>query len=199
METASVAFPGSVRCGSGPGIVPGPDPEWMSRPLQKGGIMFRRIALVAAAAAASMLSVASVASAAPVTRAVSDTSCPSGWFTITNAEGQGSITGNGVNEPVTLSTTGNCFEIAYNGTFSIWTTHEYQNGDGHCLWNDGGSIQLGAACKANHPNEEFYGEAYVGGSWTIENVGENTGAYMACEGVYVDMVLSGGCGGWNFP
>jgi hypothetical protein len=127
------------------------------------------------------------------------------------------ISGNGVNNPVRMEFTGNCFNL-YN-EFSVpygtkaYTGYEYQNGDGHCLWDDGGTIELGAACKANHPNEEFFANTWNPGlGWTVSDVTEGPGQVMDvvsnCSSVIngeVGMVPannSTGCLGyiyWNFP
>ena len=166
--------------------------------------MIRRFALLATAAAAATLSFASVASAAPVTQATpAAQACPSGWFTISNAEGAGAIKGDTVNEPVLLSSTGNCFEAINKFTYNGFTGYEYQNGVGHCLWDNIGAIYMGAACKAGHPNEEFYGVNYSSGGWTVENVGDNTGAvldYYGCVGPDLTMESNnvGTCYRWNF-
>ena len=171
--------------------------------------MFRRIALVAAAAAAAMLSFASVASAAPVARAApSLTSCASGWFTISNAGLPGyAITGQGVNLPVLLTTSGNCFETLYPFTYAGETGYEYQNGDGHCLWYDAGfgdEIQMGAACKPGHPNEEFYAIKYSGGGWTVGNIGASLSDVMDAQycqtgpSVVMDTAPAPACDKWNF-
>lgn len=170
--------------------------------------MFRRFALLAAAAAAATLSFASVASAAPATQATpAAQACPSGWFTITNNSPGGPfpILGNGVNNQVTLWTTGNCFEKLFPFTSPTGGTgYEYQNGDGHCLWwnagADPGSVELGAACKPGHPNEEFYGISYGSGGWLVGNEGAASvmdpgycgyGAYVTFDG-------GSSCDRWNF-
>jgi hypothetical protein len=182
----------------------------MSRPLQKGGIMIRRFALLAAAAAAATLSFASVASAAPVTQATpAAQACPSGYFTISNNSPGGpfAIAGDGVNNPVYLAATGNCFEHLYPFPSPIGGTgYEYQNGYGHCLWWNGtvvggGFVELGAACKPGHPNEEFYGISLGGGGWTVGNVGSGGGVMDpgycgVASGVGFDSGSS--CDRWNF-
>jgi hypothetical protein len=122
------------------------------------------------------------------------------------------IKGNGVNNPVTISTPpGNCwnlyneFTVVYGTT--VYTGYEYQNGEGHCLWDDGTVIDVGAACKAGHPNESFFGIVYIkGGGWVVGDVTEGPDYYMAAVGCstsapYVTMqsqyVLA--CNIWNFP
>jgi hypothetical protein len=123
------------------------------------------------------------------------------------------IQGDGVNHPVFLTTgTGNCFNLLNKftvGPFGTksYTGYEYQNGDGHCLWDDGGTIELGAACQANHPNEEFYGVTYIDW-WTVSVVtADNPNVLMgtqgnnciSTEGAGNVVMNSGGCDGWNFP
>jgi hypothetical protein len=123
------------------------------------------------------------------------------------------ITGNGVNKPVSLESPGNCFDL-YNefttpcGGTKVCTGYEYQNGDGHCLFQNGGTIDVGAACQAGHPNEEFYGTLYTSGyGWGVSNVAESS-EYMyssLCETGDNDQVhLTSGvtfaaCSNWNFP
>jgi hypothetical protein len=119
------------------------------------------------------------------------------------------IKGNGVNNPVTITTgTGNCFNL-YNkfttpcGGTKVCTGYEYQNGDGHCLWDNGGTIELGAACQANHPNEEFYGVTYIDW-WTIADITEGPNVFMGtqysnCISTEHVIMGSGNCNGWNFP
>jgi hypothetical protein len=124
------------------------------------------------------------------------------------------IGGNGVNKPVTLQYETNCFnlynEFYYSTGGQTWTGYEYQNGDGHCLWNDGGTLELGAACQAAHPNEEFFGEDYdntVGG-WLFSNVTDGPDSFVtttskaSCDlgaNVYVGIPGAYSCYNWNFP
>jgi hypothetical protein len=131
---------------------------------------------------------------------------------IANWEGAFGIAGQGVNEPVDLAAPGNCFnlydEFYYSTDGHTYTGYEYQNGDGHCLWNDGGTIELGAACQGAHTNEMFFGISLDQGiGWLIGNVTSGIGHYMAwpnCvgDGVVVRMVTSdepANCPYWNFP
>jgi hypothetical protein len=127
------------------------------------------------------------------------------------------IAGNGVNEPVSLTTApGNCwnlynkFSVVFGAT--VYTGYEYQNGDGHCLWGDGTTIEVGAACKVGHQNEEFFGDFYTeGAGWRVSDVTETPSHYMgaaiftttlAC-GVGSEVVLDPtdvlDCNYWNFP
>jgi hypothetical protein len=179
----------------------------MSRPLQKDGIMIRRFALLAATAAAATLSFASVASAAPVTQATpAAQACPSGYFTISNHEPDGTvaIAGQGVNQAVVVEPTGNCFERLFPFPSPLGGTgYEYQNGAGHCLWWNAADIafELGAACKANHVNEMFYGISLASGGWTVGNLGAGSGVMDPgyCEAgsdVFYDSGSS--CDRWNF-
>jgi hypothetical protein len=129
--------------------------------------------------------------------------CPSGSFTITNHSASNlAIAGDGVNNPVFLEATGNCFHTLNKFTWSGHTGYEYQNGDGHCLWNDGGTIELGAACKAGHTNEEFFGFDYVSGGWVMGNVTDGSNDIMnapdCAVGSEVTMGPTGICQLWNF-
>jgi hypothetical protein len=120
------------------------------------------------------------------------------------------IDGNGVNARVTADSTGNCFTRPFSFTYHGATGYEYQNGDGHCLWLNGDYLELGAACKANHPNEEFYGvprsQSKYGG-WLVTSVedGTNPQSFWAPENCQIDgqpvqMLPFDTCGGfWNFP
>jgi hypothetical protein len=79
------------------------------------------------------------------------------------------ISGNGVNEPVTLQSTGNCFSLYNSFPYTIvspltgkevtTTVYQYQNGDGHCLWQNDTSfeLELGVACNASDTSEDFFG------------------------------------------
>jgi hypothetical protein len=119
------------------------------------------------------------------------------------------ILGHGVNLAVTMTGgTGNCFNLLNKFTIgpfgtTSYTGYEYQNGDGHCLWDNGGTIDLGAACQAGHPNEEFYGVKYSNGWWTmsvatVDDPSIQLGLQDQCQaGVHV--IIPGDCGAWNFP
>lgn len=115
------------------------------------------------------------------------------------------IAGGGVNAPVTLESPGNCFTLHYKNTFDGYTTYEYQNGDGHCLWNNGGTLDVGAACKADHPNEEFFGYHYYSGLgwlWGNETAGDDLAYVNSPQCViiaYVQISDNASCGLWNFP
>jgi len=115
-----------------------------------------------------------------------------------------------VNEPVTTTTTGNCFDL-YN-KFSVvysgvtYTGYEYQNGDGHCLWDNGGTIDVGAACQEGHPKEEFFGNYYdyaAPAGWVVSDVQQGPSYIMASlgctSGSEVAMATSALCFTWNFP
>jgi hypothetical protein len=178
----------------------------------------RRWLLLAAPAALAALVLAAPAasSAAPV--AAHAKTVAADCETITNALSSPanlSIAGGGVNHPVSLTSPGNCFSLPFHSSYKdpyngeTYTEYEYQNGDGHCLFDNGGTIDVGAACEANHPNEEFYGLSYDPGvGWLWSNVGAD-GVYG-----YQTVVASQGCGPgnvtmqiptradcqyWNFP
>lgn len=120
------------------------------------------------------------------------------------------IAGNGVNVPVTLQAPGNCFNLYNKFTFDGYTGYEYQNGDGHCLWDNGGAfgvIEVGAACKAGKASEEFFGTQFFQGGWYVGNVAADDGPngviyFMDADScglgsnVYMD---TGYCIQWNFP
>lgn len=117
------------------------------------------------------------------------------------------IKGNGVNKPVSLAAApGNCFSRYNFFTYGKYSGWEYQNGDGHCLWNDGGVIELGAACQAGHPNEEFFGiDDAAGLGWTVGDETTGTSDVLnstSCgSGPHVEMnsAATAGCARWNFP
>ena len=123
------------------------------------------------------------------------------------------IAGNGVNKAVTLADSlGNCFTLHYPYTVKYsdgdtYTAYEYQNGDGHCLWDNGGTIEVGAACQAAHPREEFYGIKFTtGDGWTFGDVAEGPGANMAAAyscspgyDVFMEPAGAQDCDYWNFP
>jgi len=123
-----------------------------------------------------------------------------------------SIAGNGVNNPVILTGGGNCFNLLNKFTVGpfgtkTYTGYEYQNGDGHCLFDNGGTIDVGGACQANHPNEEFYGVSYVG-AWSVSVVAvDNPNILMATQfsncvtpATSGHIVMGGGgCNEWQFP
>lgn len=188
------------------------------RPLRKW------LALTAPAAlAALMVGVAPAASAAPaapaphvnevihiVHRGLVNDQCRY----ITNYAGN-AISGNGVNKQVTLKSTGNCFtqhnmfHIILNGkTYTGW---EYQNGDGHCLWENQTSqhLELGVACQAGNLDESFFGISYyqhlgwvVGvASYGLYALIYNMDAPPCHSGSYVDMAPATDtfCPYWNFP
>lgn len=125
---------------------------------------------------------------------------------IEDQDGPYNIQGQGVNNPVTLSAgSGSCFNL-YNkfqvvfGT-TVYTGYEYQDLSGHCLWDNGGTIDVGGACRAGHPNEDFFGIEFVNGSgWEVGDVTRGPGVYMtgAPSGDHVIM-SSSFVTFWNFP
>jgi hypothetical protein len=99
------------------------------------------------------------------------------------------IKGGGVNLPVALANPpGNCFNLLNKFTVGpfgtkTYTGYGYQNGDGHCLWDNGGTIDVGAACKAGHPNEEFFGVTLLpDGDWTVAVVTRGPNVLMTGSG-----------------
>jgi len=127
-------------------------------------------------------------------------------YTITNySSGELSIVGNGVNNPVTLGEIGNCFDQINGFTYQGYTGYEYQNQSGHCLWNNGGTLEMGAACTAGRANEEFFETLYTTDEgWFIGNVADGvTGGAVGSPGCtigsQVQMVTSArDCIVWNF-
>jgi hypothetical protein len=117
------------------------------------------------------------------------------------------IKGGGVNKPVTLSNQPNCFDLLNKFSVPFGTTsytgYEYQNGDGHCLWDNGGTIDVGAACKLGHPNEEFFGLDYAPDvGWQVSVVAaDNPDIQMGSTNCQLGnpVVIPGNCGGWEFP
>lgn len=110
------------------------------------------------------------------------------------------IEGGGVNQPVELTGDGNCFSQKYPFPDPFGGTgYEYQNGLGHCLWQDAGVIELGGACKAGHENEEFYGVNFVKSEgWQVSNMAN--GGYMYADTSNGQVYLGlGNDGLWNFP
>lgn len=126
--------------------------------------------------------------------------CAAGYAPITSWNVGQSITGDGVNVPVFLGA-GNCFQPLNHFTYQGFSGYQYQNGDGHCLWLNGITVELGGACVAGHANEEFYGIAFVNGEgWTIANVGHQGGLMRpsACsDGSEVQILNSSSCVEWS--
>ena len=132
------------------------------------------------------------------------------------------IAGGGVNTPVKLvSPPGNCWnlynEFYYSNNGHTYTGYEYQNGDGHCLWDNFntttnmGTIDVGAPCKALKTTEEFFAVSYgadLGWLWSVISAwpGPNGGDfYVDAPGcsvntqVVMDPVGDSSCQYWNFP
>jgi hypothetical protein len=115
------------------------------------------------------------------------------------------IVGNGVNKPVSLSSTGDCFTLKYKFTYAGNTGYEYQNQYGHCMFlNDTSfAIELGAACKDGDTSEMFFGYGYSGGWYFSVEYDEGDllmYAENSCDaGSGVAMGSSLQCIRWNFP
>lgn len=124
--------------------------------------------------------------------------------------GDEEIAGHGVNNPVTMTGgTGSCFNLLNKFTIgpfgtTSYTGYEYQDLSGHCLWDNGGTIDVGAACQAGHPNEEFYGVTYSNGGWsvsvaTVDDPSIWVGPEDQCQDGS-EVQVPGGCtSDWNFP
>lgn len=157
--------------------------------------------LPAAALAAFALAVPASAATTHTAALAAAPPCAAGYAPITNWNTGASIEGNGVNHPVFLASTGNCFKPLNKFTYSSETGYEYQNGDGHCLWVNGITVELGGACVAGHVNEEIYSDAYIPGEgWTLANVGTASGLIRpspCSNGSEVQVLNSSSCGAWS--
>lgn len=127
---------------------------------------------------------------------------------IDNSATQDEIAGNGVNNPVTIVPNGNCFYITDTGTYDGYTWHMFQNNLGHCLWSNGSTLDVGAACAndGKHPNEEFFGVNDNSQGWTMSNVtvfeegGGSGWAPTTCSvNSQVTQEVYTTCGRWLFP
>ena len=126
---------------------------------------------VAPAGAATVAPVAHAVQLAPPTLAAPPP-CAAGYAPITNQAGF-AIAGNGVNQPVTIGATGNCFKPMDPNNFGQGTSYCYQNGAGNGLWVNGSTIEVGGACQASgHPNQQFLGESFIAGEgWGLASIG----------------------------
>jgi hypothetical protein len=119
--------------------------------------------------------------------------------------GPDDIQGRGVNQPVTVSAApGSCFNLYDKFTVpygtTVYTGYEYQDLSGHCLWDNDGTIDVGAACKAGHPNEEFFGVKYGSTSyWEVGDITRGFGVYMAGNSSNHVVMRSGTVYLWLFP
>lgn len=128
---------------------------------------------VAPAGAATVAPVAHAVQLAPPTLAAPPP-CAAGYAPITNQAGF-AIAGNGVNNPVTIGATGNCFKpMDPNSCGSGCTSYCYQNGAGNALFNASGVMEVGGPCHASgHPNEQILGAGFVSGQgWVLDSVGD---------------------------
>jgi hypothetical protein len=177
----------------------------MSKPAQEGRKMLRLRIAAALVGVGLACTGMTAASAAPVHAAAkaAAAACPAGYFRIQNYNRALYISGNGVNNPVTLTATGNCWEAIFPWPDPVGGTgHEYQNGAGHCLWANGDNLDVGAACKAGHPNEQFYGSALYSAGWTVElKNGSGSWCGDALNGpvTLASLSLDPTCFYWNFP
>jgi hypothetical protein len=120
---------------------------------------------------------------------------------------QSEITGNGVNNPVTITRNGNCFHITHSGTWHTYTWDMWQNSSGHCLWSNGPNLEVGGPCANdnNHPNEEFFGFNHNDNGWTWSNVTNfesGGGAFFAPTSCNVNsrvtLQVYSACPRWHF-
>lgn len=120
------------------------------------------------------------------------------------------IAGQGVDYAVDLADPGNCFnlynEFYYSYKGKTYTGYEYQNGDGHCLFNDGGTLEVGGACQATDDEEQFFGIAYYSGvGWQFGVTADATNYLVNANdcnlGSQVQMAQASvaSCSLWNFP
>jgi hypothetical protein len=136
------------------------------------------------------------------------------WAASINSTETVAIAGQGVDFPVDLADPGNCFnlynEFYYSYKGKTYTGYEYQNGDGHCLFNDGGTLEVGGACQPTDDEEQFFGIAYYSGTgwqWgvTADTTSYLVNAYEAGGGcglgtpVHMTQVSVAFCSLWNFP
>ena len=177
----------------------------------------------ASAAAATAATTAGRAAAGPPGRGVvhiirrglvQDCEDITNWDASITAGETVAIAGQGVDFPVDLAHPGNCFnlynEFYYSYKGKTYTGYEYQNGDGHCLFNDGGILEVGGACQATDDEEQFFGIAYYSGTgwqWgvTADNISYLVNAYEAGGGcglgnpVEMTQASVAFCSLWNFP
>jgi hypothetical protein len=158
------------------------------------------LAAVSASAATTAVAVSSHSTAAANTACVYIQEAQASSF---------EIEGEGVNNPVRLTPNpGSCFTLHNKFTTpcgaSVCTGYQYQDLSGHCLWDNGGTIDVGAACGgAGHINEDFYGISYLSSchGWQVSDIGED-GLYMTAygySGSEVNMTSSSTHACWNFP
>ena len=132
------------------------------------------------------------------------------WAATKSSKETAAIAGQGVDYPVDLTDPGNCFnlynEFYYSYKGKTYTGYEYQNGDGHCLFNDGGTLEVGGACQPTDDEEQFFGIAYYSGTGWQWGVTADTTSYLVnangCEpGSQVQMAQASvaSCSLWNFP
>jgi hypothetical protein len=140
---------------------------------------------------------------APPTLAIAPP-CAGGSSPFTDQHSGLSIAGAGVNVPVSMQSTGNCFTIVASGTSGGAHWNAYQNGDGHCLWLNGITIELGNACHSSgHPNEEIWGISFVNGGWALNDLGGNSGTIQPtpCTGTGAEVQQPGSdnntCNRWS--
>jgi hypothetical protein len=102
--------------------------------------------------------------------------------------------------------------VRYGGT--VYTTYEYQDLRGDCLWDDGGLILTSNVCTPGANYESFFGVHYYrsgadGPGWMFTDACWGPSRAMATpDGEGVEMVPTGDLGGstgtfysylWNFP
>jgi hypothetical protein len=175
------------------------------------------------ATAAAAVSTAGRAAAAPPGRSVvhivhrglvQDCEDITNWAASKNSGETVAIAGQGVDQAVQLADPGNCFnlynEFYYSYKGKTYTGYEYQNGDGHCLFNHDQTLEVGGACQATDDEEQFFGIAYYSGTGWQWGVTADTTSYLVnayeagggCGlGTVVEMtqVSVADCSLWNFP
>ena len=188
------------------------------------GLVLALTALPATSApAAAAANAAARAAAAPPGRGVvhivhrglvQDCEDITNWAASINSKETVAIAGQGVDFPVDLADPGNCFnlynEFYYSYKGKTYTGYEYQNGDGHCLFNHDQTLEVGGACQATDDEEQFFGIAYYSGTGWQWGVTADTTSYLVnayeagggCGlGTVVEMtqVSVADCSLWNFP
>lgn len=193
----------------------------LSAPAIAAGLVMALTALPATGAtAAAAVSTAGRAAAAPPGRGVvhivhrglvQDCEDITNWAATKSSGVTAAIAGQGVDQPVQLSDPGNCFnlynEFYYSYKGKTYTGYEYQNGDGHCLFNAGETLDVGGACQPTDDEEQFFGIAYYSGTgwqWgvTADATSYFVNAFQSCDlgsEVQMTQVSVADCSLWNFP
>ena len=167
-------------------------------------LMIGSAPVLTAPTAPSAFAATTAAAVSSHSTAAASTACVHIQFGVTDVE----IEGAGVNHPVVVTNApGSCFTLRYNFTTvfgtTVYTGYEYQDLSGHCLWDNNGTIDVGAACGGlGHPNEEFFGSRYTSGcGWFVSDVTRGPSVYMWLNTPGETAVRMSGANAscWNFP